>query len=83
MAHLRRCWCGKQYRCEASPHSSLPATFEHDDHDKCPDYSFHGFGGLLNRGDQLFLDTIEDALNSARLNEPVEIEYHEGEPKEG
>jgi hypothetical protein len=45
MAHLKRCWCGKTYRCERS-HTPDPNVIFEDGmvvrHDDCPDFSLHG-----------------------------------------
>lgn len=44
MAHLKRCWCGKVYRCEQIHVRKSCCSFEEMGwvHDKCPDFSLHG-----------------------------------------
>lgn len=45
MAHLIRCWCGRQYRCEGQEHDVRPnviSCFDFGDCcDRCPDSVIH------------------------------------------
>ncbi len=44
MAHLIKCWCGKEYRCERQhkPSKKYRYFIITDKHDKCPDSLIHG-----------------------------------------
>jgi len=45
MAHLHRCWCDRQYRCEADHNKRvhvLSCFDPRDDCDPCPDLIIHG-----------------------------------------
>jgi hypothetical protein len=68
MAHLHRCACGRQFRCEGVDHPK-PAWYWCDF--QCPDRTLHGFG-LYHTMDAEFLRFCDVMANFKDPDQVVE-----------